>query len=128
MDVEIGEGNAVVLDRKHSMRLNKRLNKAKKTVGESNITCTDPWEEISKQLTSTREIVDAKYKRKLEKQNRILQELEARFVTVEEQIQDYKSLWVQDRDHNVELLKKLEELESSIHAITSNVNEEKKFL
>lgn len=80
---------------------------------------SDAWTELKKHALLVKEIVENKHKRKLERQEKQIKEYELRIQAADEQGDTYASLYNKAKAQNALLLKKVEELETALHSITS---------
>eukprot|EP00475_Leptophrys_vorax_P011681 TRINITY_DN18224_c0_g1_i2.p1 TRINITY_DN18224_c0_g1~~TRINITY_DN18224_c0_g1_i2.p1 ORF type:complete len:148 (-),score=48.08 TRINITY_DN18224_c0_g1_i2:3-422(-) len=123
-DVVMGEKQSSLSNNNN----NKRLNRARQIISDlennalksSTSFSNDPWQDLSIHLNTTRELVEAKHKRKMEKQFKTIAELEARLAQANAEITQFRELHNRDRTQNVELINKIAAMETSIHSITTN--------
>jgi hypothetical protein len=96
-------------------RMQKRLNNKE----EKEDVHADAWTELKKHAMLVKEIVENKHKRKLERQEKQIKEYELRIQAADEQGDTYASLYNKAKAQSALLLKKVEELETALHSITS---------
>jgi hypothetical protein len=88
-------------------------------VEQSEAAPKDAWSELGEQVKFAKEIVEGKHKKKLEKQDRLIKEYDQRIQIAEAQGEQYVHLYNKAKSQNAMLLKKIEELENNLHAVTS---------
>jgi DNA-binding protein H-NS len=85
-----------------------------------NTGSSDPWQDLATHMGITRELVELKHKKKVDKQAKSIAELEARLAQTNAEIQQFKELLSKEKAHNVELVNKISEMETGVHSITTN--------
>lgn len=80
----------------------------------------DPWNEVTHQVGLAREALEGRWKKKIERQEKLVKELEETLDKINKEITKFDEMHQKEVARNTKLVVLVEDIEAKLHSITSS--------